>query len=161
MTVLTREKGWFKVASAKAISGDKIVEDILKYWAVLGPILGGVVMWLLNQRSKWKWEKHIRKEERYVGFLDSLTGFYVGSESGEKKTEFIRQWRLAWLYCPDEVIRLGNDFLDTVKVKKEKSTDEEKETALANLVLELRRDMVGKVKTCLNIADYKVWRSLD
>ena len=65
------------------------------------------------------------------------------------------------LYCPDEVIRLGNRFLDTVKKKEVESTDEQKETALAKLVLELRRDMIGKVKTCLKVADFKTWRSLD
>lgn len=137
------------------------MEDLLKVWAVLGPFAGGVVMWVLNQQAKWRWEKHIRKEERYLGFLDSLTGFYVGSENGDKKEKFIRQWRLAWLYCPDEVIRLGNRFLDTVKKKEVESTDEQKETALAKLVLELRRDMIGKVKTCLKVADFENWRSLD
>ena len=137
------------------------MEDVLKLWAVLGPVLGGLVMWVLNQHAKWKWEKHFRKEERYLGFLDSLTGFYTGSASSETKTEFLRQLRLAWLYCPDKVIRLGNQFLDTVKVKEAKSTDEEKETALGNLLLELRRDMFGKTKTSLKAADYKPWKSQD
>ena len=126
---------------------------------MLGPVVGGLIMWILNQRAKLDWEKHIRKEERYLGFLDSLTGFYVGSESSKKKTEFIHHWRLAWLYCPDNVIRLGNSFLETVMVKKEKSSDEEKEAALAAFVLEVRRDLVGK--TCLNDADHKGWVSRD
>lgn len=152
---------WFKLHVVKAMSDYRIVEGQLSYWVVLGPFVGGLIMWLLNQHSKWKWEKRIRKEERYLGFLDSLTGFYVESESSEKKTEFIRHWRLAWLYCPDDVIRLGSRFLDTVKEKKEKSTNEDKETALANLVLELRRDFLGKANTCLTVADYKLWRSLD
>ena len=137
------------------------MEDVLKFWAVLGPFLAGLLMWILNQHAKWKWERHIRKEERYVGFLDSIAGFYVGSSTAEEKTKFIHQLRLAWLYCPDDVIRLGNRFLDTVKVKDEKSTDAEKETALGNLLLELRREMVGKTKTNLKAADYKHWKSED
>ena len=137
------------------------MDDFLKLWAVLGPLLVGVVMWLLNQRTKWKWEQHVRKEYRYRGLLGSLTGFYVGSESADKTDEFIREWRLAWLYCPDNVIYLGNNFLNTMTVKEGESTDEEKKTALRNLMLELRRDMIGKKRTCLKAEDYMAWRSRD
>ena len=139
------------------------MEQLSKLWPILGPIvgtiLGALVAWLLNQRAKWKWERHIRKEERYVRFLDSITGFYVDSASAPSRTEFLRQLRLAWLSCPDEVIHLGNRFLETVETKDEKSADDEKEAALGSLVLEMRRDMVGTTKTCLKAADFKHWKS--
>ena len=76
------------------------MEQLSKLWPILGPIvgtiLGALVAWRLNQNAKWKWEKHIRKEERYLRFLDSITGFYVDSASASSRTEFLRQLRLAW-----------------------------------------------------------------
>lgn len=141
------------------------MDDVLEIWAILGPFLGGLITWSLTQFSKWKWERRVRKEERYKGFLNAITGFYQGSESAKKKTEFILELRFAWLYCPDDIIRGGNRFLDTVSANEKKPTDEkqpkdeEKETALGELVLALRRDMIGK--TNLKASDYKLWKSLD
>ena len=135
--------------------------DWLKAWAALGPFVGGlitaVIMWRLNQHAKLAWESRLRKEDRYLGFLNSLKGFYVSSASPEAKRTFLSEWQLAWLYCPDNVMRRANEFLDAVKVKQVKSTDQEKEAALAAFVLELRRDLLGK--TSLSAADYNTWVS--
>ncbi len=138
------------------------MENDSSWWSFLGIVvtaLGAVFIWFLNQLSKRKWEAHIRREKRYKRFLDSIDGFYENSQCSKSKNEFIRQLRLAWLYCPDSIIRQANQFLESVEKREKKSTHDEKETALANLVLEMRRDMVGK--TDLNTTDFKIWTSLD
>ncbi len=123
---------------------------------ILVPLAVGIIAWWLNERSKLKWEKQIRKEDRYLGFLEAVHGFYVTSNDKERKEQFIRELRLAWLYCPDDVITAGNAFLDTVAIGVQFS-DENKEHALAEFVIALRRDLHGKTK--LRVEDHRNWRS--
>ena len=111
------------------------------------PILVAVLAWSLNEYSKRQWERHKRKEDRYVSLLESLKGFYVSTEpvdAKEKKEEFIKQVELCWLYCPDAVIRSAYNFLDHVRVGAHQS-DDKKEQALGALVLELRRDLLKEI----------------
>ena len=124
--------------------------------SVFVPFAGGLVVWALNQRSRLKWEVRVRKEERYRAFLESIRGFYEASQDQIKKDCFLDEMRLVWLYCPDDVIRAGHAFLDTVAVGK-KSSDEEKEQALAEFVLSLRRDIHGKTE--LTIKDHRILTS--
>ena len=91
-----------------------------------------------------------------MGFLQSVPGFYAVSQDEKLKEKFINDLRLAWLYCPDKVVRAGNDFLATVTSDSE-STEEEKQTRLAEFELELRRDLLGD--TTLTVEDRKNWRS--
>ena len=87
------------------------MEDWLK---IVIPLTSVIFAWWLNERSKLKWEKHIRKEDSYRGFLESIHGFYVTSQDEKQKEKFLQELRLAWLYCPDDVIKAGNAFLGTV-----------------------------------------------
>ncbi len=135
------------------------MEIVASLWSGSVPIVVALIMLYWNQRAKLKWEKRIRKEERYQRLLNSMTGFYEGTECQKSKDEFIDQSRLAWLYCPDSVVRLANRFLETVEGKEKKSMLRERETALGNLVLEMRREMYPK--TSLNTTDFRLWKSLD
>ena len=135
------------------------MEDWLKIIplaSVIVPLTSAIFVWWLNERSKLKWEKHIRKEKRYRGFLESIHGFYVTSQDEEEKEKFLQELRLAWLYCPDDVIKAGNDFLGTVATGGQ-SSDEVKERALAEFDIALRRDLYGKTK--LTFEDHRIWRS--
>ncbi len=134
----------------------QILDSLVPVFAVLVPILAAIVAWWLNERSKLKWERCKRKEERYMGFLESIRGFYVGSQDEQLKEKFINDLRLAWLYCPDKVVRAGNAFLATVDSASE-STDHDKQSKLAEFELELRRDLLGN--TTLTVEDRKNWRS--
>lgn len=123
------------------------------------PLAVAIIVWSLNECAKLKWEKHKRKEDRYKGFLESVSGFYVSSHDSHdagQKEKFIKELRLAWLYCPDEVIRAGNAFLDAVTTGAGTS-DDDKEQALADFELALRRDLYGKTK--LTIRDFRSFRS--
>ena len=124
--------------------------------SVVVPLVVGIVLWGLNERSKLKWEKRIRKEDRYIGFLNSIRGFYVASQDKEQKETFLQELRLAWLYCPDDVIKTGNAFLDTVATGVQ-SSDEVKERVLAEFEIALRRDLHGKTE--LTVKDHRNWRS--
>lgn len=110
----------------------------------------------MNEWAKRRWENYKRKEERYLVLLKSLRGFYVGSQNAAEKERFTEQIRLAWLYCPDEVIRAGYAFLATVS-DTATSSDQEKERALAEFVISLRRDL--KPCTDLTANDYRNFKS--
>ena len=136
------------------------MDDWLKIFIPLAgivvPLAGGIFAWWLNERSRLKWEKCIRKEDRYRGFLESIQGFYVTSQNEEQKEKFLRELRLAWLYCPDDVIKAGNAFLGTVATGAQ-SSDEVKERALAEFEIALRRDLHGKTE--LTFEDHRIWHS--
>lgn len=129
---------------------------------MLGPVATAVVAWALNRHEKLKWEKRLRKEERYKALLRLLTGFYVPRDTQDakyrtdQKTLFLQEWRLAWLDCPDEVIRRGDHFLSLVQTGK-KCPDEVKEHAVASFVAAMREDIFGK--SDLAPEDYRHWAS--
>lgn len=129
---------------------------ILPLAAIFVPFAGGLILWALNQRSKLLWEIRLKKEERYKAFLDTIHGFYVSSQDQEAKNRFLREMRLAWLYCPDDIIRSGHAFLDTIATGQV-SSDKAKEHALAEFELSLRRDILGK--TTLTIKDHRILTS--
>jgi len=121
-------------------------------------LLGAVVAWLMNERQKRKDEQYQRKEANYKALIQSLKGFYVGAnDAGPQRDEFIKQLNLAWLYCPDAVIKSGYKFLETVSTGKQ-CTDAEKERALGEFVLSLRADLLSRKmvdKTTLTANDLR------
>ena len=138
------------------------MDDFLKLWAVMGPALTAVVAWGLNRYATLRWERHVRKEERYKALLKLLTGFYVPRDAEdaqartEQKTLFLQEWRLAWLDCPDIVIERGDHFLSLVRTG-ETHSDEVKEHAVASFVAAMRKDLFGNTK--LTAENYRHWAS--
>jgi len=128
------------------------------------PLLAGILAWLANEERKRKWEEYKRKEERYIPLLRSLKGFYANADltsdqARKLKDEFLNQLNLCWLYCPDEVIRKGYSFLQTVFMG-ESRTDEEKQKALGDFILSLRKDLFAcrfwlLRRTSLSVEDFK------
>ncbi len=131
--------------------------SILSQNTLLVALLVVIISWLLNEWSKRRQEDYIRKEQRYSALLKSLKGFYVESESIELKEEFISQFNQCWLYCSDEVIQKGYNFLNTMHADI-KVDGSKKETALGEFVLEIRRDIYARRffrKTKLKPSDFK------
>ena len=115
-------------------------------WKVITPsiaVIGSVFLWLLNKSQERKHEEYLRKEKRYETLIKKLSGFYVGSESKQQKDDFIKEGNLCWLYCPDEVIQKIYNFLSKVKVG-EGNTDAEKEIAVGDLILAIRKDLISR-----------------
>ena len=103
-------------------------------------------MWVLNEWIKRYWERHKRKEERYLKLLQSMEGFYVSTSTKVAKSEkdiFLRELRYGWLYLPDRVILKAHEFLDAVHTGSS-ATDDTKELLLGELVALMREDLLGK-----------------
>ena len=136
---------------------------------MLIPIIGavivfvsGLVTWYLNERSKRIYEEYKRKEDKYSALIRSLRGFYVDSFNKELQTEFLNQLNLCWMYCPDEVIHKAYNFLLMVHTAQ-KYSDEEKEKAVGELILTIRKDLISKkplVKTNLKPEDFRYLRAI-
>jgi len=128
------------------------------FWKFALPLLGAVVAWFVNEWRKRLSEQYQRKETSYKELVRCLRGFYVGIGDAEKlKGEFIDQLNICWLYCPDEVIRKGYAFLDTVHAQKV-SDDETKEKAMGSFVSSIRNDLLSRKlvrKSDLTGSDFK------
>ena len=114
--------------------------------AISGYIVKGRIDIKVRQRQQ--------KEERYIGMLTAMRGLYAHSQTPEYKQKFVNELNQAYLYASDDVIRKANKFLHMVKVKPAPSTEEEKKSALANLVLAMRKDLR---KTKLVESDFETW----
>jgi hypothetical protein len=121
----------------------------LEFWKFAIPLVGAIVAWILNERSKRAWEHYQRKETNYKELLRCLRGFYVDEEAAklgkaEKlKGDFLDQLNQCWLYCPDEVIKKGYAFLDTVHTNKV-YPDSIKEKAMGDFVAAIREDLFSQ-----------------
>ena len=114
--------------------------------AVLGYIVKGKIDTQARERQQ--------REDRYRGMLKAMQGFYTSFEDKQLKQKFLDEMNQAYLYASDDVMRAANEFLDTVKIKPELSVEEEKKSALANLVLAMRRDLK---KTKLDASEFETW----
>jgi len=130
----------------------------VEFWKFAAPLFGAVIAWFVNEWRKRVWEQYQRKEESYKELVNCLKGFYVGAENAnELKAEFLSQLNRCWLYCPDEVIKKGYSFLDTVHTNKE-SSDEVKEKAMGDFVAAIRKDLLSRSlvrKTSLSSDDFR------
>ena len=127
-------------------------------WKFALPLFGAIVAWFTNEWRKRVADQYQRKEANYKEMLRALRGFYVGIDNAQAlKAEFLNQLNVSWLYCPDDVIRKGYAFLDTVPTR-EACTDEQKEIALGAFVSAIREDLLSRglvSKTSLTAKDFK------
>ena len=127
--------------------------------SVLGSTLGSVYMWKKEKEKERINKEYEKKEERYISLVKSIKGFYNGTHDQQKIDQFLDEFYLSWLYCPDNVIKKGKEFL----IKLENSNDEKEiENALADFILEMRKDLINRKKvdkTNLTTEDYKFYRA--
>jgi len=114
--------------------------DFLKFFL---PLAAGVVGWLANERAKRQTEEYTRKEQRYRVLLLSLQGFYDVSVNLQQRQEFLNQLTLCWLYCSDEVVLAGQDFLAKM-MDTSGSTQDQKNQSAADLIGAIRRDLLSR-----------------
>ena len=128
------------------------------FWEFALPLLGAILAWYINEWRKRLADQYQRKEANYKELLRSVRGFYVGaSNADELRREFLNQLSIAWLYCPDDVIKKGYAFLDTVSTERI-SSEIEKELALGAFVAATRSDLLSRKlvkKTKLTPADFR------
>ncbi len=132
------------------------------------PVAIVVVGWVLNSHSERQLQQYNRVEQRYIGLLKSLEGFYEGTDTSsakDLKDEFLKELRLCWLYCSDMAITKANVFLDHVSTGATKSEEEQQE-ALRAFVFQLRKDLYNEKprfwpwssrQTKLNPEDFRIF----
>jgi Pyruvate/2-oxoacid:ferredoxin oxidoreductase delta subunit len=134
-------------------------KDLIPIVVACLAIFGSVLTFVLNERTKRRDEIYKRKEERYKILIESLKGFYSNNQDAAKKDAFISQVNLCWLYCPDVVVTKAYKFLKMLDVSRDRNySDEEKETAIGDLILEIRKDLIHNEpieETVLKASDFK------
>ena len=138
---------------------ENIITDIIKvavgtFFALIPPTFA----WWLNERSKRVQSEYLRKEEKYIQLIKSLEGFYESSRNRDLINQFLLELKLCWLYCPDDVIKKANKFLETVENKKNQFSEKDRELALGEFIISIRKDLISRrpiKKTYLTIKDFK------
>jgi hypothetical protein len=121
---------------------------------LLTAILGSYLTYFLTSRSKRK-EAIIRfKEEKYSKLLIKLQGFVGETASAQLKKEFIEEQYQSWIYSSDEVVKAINNLINLVIDSRGKQPDRmEGRKAVGNIVLAIRKDLLGKTK--LQFTDFQ------
>ena len=122
---------------------DEQIVELLKF---LLPLLTAALAWLFNEQVKREAEEYTRREKQYEALIEALEGFYVHvaaeqQRARDMKAQFLRELDKTWLYCPDEIIVKAYAFLALVHTDR-KASDEDKERAVGELILEIRRDLL-------------------
>ncbi len=87
------------------------------------------------------------KEEKYSNLLILLQGFVGRTTSGNTKRKFFEEQYKSWLYCSDKVVKATNEMVQLVIDSRGKEPDQEKgKKAIGNIVLEMRKDLLGKTE---------------
>ncbi|MBU1121824.1 MAG: hypothetical protein KKF54_03905 [Candidatus Omnitrophica bacterium] len=121
---------------------------------ILSGIIGSYITYYLTSKSK-KIEAILRfKEEKYTNLLVLLQGFVGVTAQGYLKKSFFEEQYKSWLYCSDEVIEAINKMVRLVISKKGKTPNrEEGKKAIGDIVVAMRKDLLGKTK--LNYHDFQ------
>ena len=125
------------------IEGTIKVISSVDFWKILAPALIAVMAWSLNESAKLEWAQYTRKEESYRRLLESSRGFYSSTRSAQMRQDFLNELNQCWLYAPDEVIKKGYSFIETVH-KGSGKTEEEQKRAMAEFVVAIRKDMLSR-----------------
>ena len=109
--------------------------------------LGAFLAYLFTSRAK-RDESMIRfKEEKYAKLLVKLQGFVGATTSAQLKREFFEEQYQSWLYASDEVVEALNGLVGLVKEGQGAAPNAEiGRKAVGDLVLAMRRDLLGKTK---------------
>ncbi|EKE06955.1 MAG: hypothetical protein ACD_18C00229G0007 [uncultured bacterium] len=118
---------------------------LLIIFPVVSGIISSWITYLFTIKVK-KNENIIRfKEEKYGNLLIYLQGFVGNTASGEIKKKFFEEQYKSWLYASDKVIKSMNELINLLIEQKGQKPDEKKGHAIiGNIILEMRKDLLGK-----------------
>ncbi|NJD78601.1 MAG: hypothetical protein FIB08_16155 [Candidatus Methanoperedens sp.] len=121
---------------------------------IIAALIGSYFTYYFTIKSK-KSEAILKfKEEKYANLLILLQGFVGTTVSGEAKRKFFEEQYKSWLYCSDDVVKAINNMVQLVKASKGEKTDiQEGRKSIGNIVLAMRKDLLGK--TNLNYNDFQ------
>jgi len=121
-------------------------KDIL---LIVFPLLAGIISSYLTYyfAIKSKRDETILKfkEEKYSNLLISLQGFVGITASAELKKRFLEEQYKSWLYSSDGVVKAINE-MQKLLLQSKGNPPEHSEglKVVGNIVLEMRKDMLGK-----------------
>jgi hypothetical protein len=121
---------------------------------IITAILSSYLTYYFASKSK-KYEAILKyKEEKYSNLLILLQGFVGKTVSGDTKKKFFEEQYKSWLYSSDGVVKAINEMVRLVIDSKGKTPDFEKgRKAVGNIVVEMRKDLLGK--TQLTFEDFQ------
>jgi len=122
----------------------KEIISSVEFWKFVIPLAGAVVAWFVNEWRKRVADQYLHKEANYKELIRALRGFYEGTANADElKLEFLNQFNISWLYCPDDIIQKGYAFLETVDTTHTASSNK-KDIAFGNLVVAIRKDLLSR-----------------
>lgn len=127
---------------------------VTSFLALTSAFIGGFVSYYFTSKSK-KLEAIIRfREEKYSNLLILLQGFVGNTVSDETKKKFFEEQYKSWVYCSDEVVLAINNLVQLVIDSKGKDPNpEDGRKAIGDIVLAMRKDLLGK--TDLTFKDFR------
>ena len=121
--------------------------------SIAAGVVGSYLTYYFTSKSKRNEAIIKYKEEKYSKLLVKLQGFVGVTASGKTKREFFEEQYQSWLYCSDEVVQAMNHLVNLVIENQGKAPDaEEGRKAVGNIVLAMRKDLLGK--TNLDYRDF-------
>jgi hypothetical protein len=109
--------------------------------AIIAAVSGYLVR-EFDKRKEREAEEYRRKEERYIDLLNSLSGMRA-TRSRAYLLKFVTDYYLAWLYCPDGVLKRINDFLSLGNPERP-SDEENNKRVFGELILAIRKDLLSR-----------------
>ena len=127
---------------------------LTSFLALTSAIIGGFISYYFTSKSK-KLEAVLKfREEKYSNLLILLQGFVGSTTSSEIKKKFFEEQYKSWIYGSDEVVTALNNLVDLViKSQGKDPNPEEGRKAVGNIVLAMRKDLLGK--TTLSYNDFR------
>lgn len=132
----------------------EIKDAFLVLLPIIAALIGSYFTYYFTIKSK-KSEAILKfKEEKYANLLVLLQGFVGATVSAEAKRKFFEEQYKSWLYCSDDVVKAINNMVHLVIASRgEKPDSEAGRKAIGNIVLAMRKDLLGKTK--LNYEDFQ------
>ena len=129
--------------------------DIKDVFLFIGPLMAGVIgsylTYYFTIKSKKKESILKFKEEKYANLLILLQGFVGRTVSAETKKKFFEEQYKSWLYSSDEVVKAINKMVRLIiESRGEKPDQEAGRKAVGNIVLAIRKDLLGETKLDFN-----------
>ena len=128
------------------------IKDVFLF---IGPLMAGLIgsylTYYFTIKSKKKESILKFKEEKYTNLLILLQGFVGSTVSAERKKKFFEEQYKSWVYSSDEVVKAINKMVRLViESRGEKPDQEAGRKAVGNIVLAIRKDLLGKTKLDFN-----------
>ncbi len=113
--------------------------------ALTSAIIGGYISYYFASKSKKQEAVMKFREEKYSNLLILLQGFVGDTVSYDTKRKFFEEQYKSWIYCSDEVVIAINFLVQLVIDSEGKDPNpQEGRKAVGNIVLAMRKDLLGK-----------------